>query len=411
MGLRVWAGRAALVAVFTAALGGVGIWWFQDSAETIVAELEQAAAVAESEQLPRQMERLRLQSALGESALVRLLASPRSEVVTAATEALHQQIDALEQSEPEIAEPAVRRLAAQLRGEIHRQGPSGQQSSAGLARRLVGLSYSWDSADVGPFLTDCEAVFATAAKQPSPERTDPPRPLEPATMVQPALLARAFRSDPQVAPTAFEELAALPGGELPLEPADFPELERPEPPRRHGEPPGLLPPLPAAAARPIADHYAGEDAEPPPKTRNAPSRHGLDADGEADVAPAARWQQWTDLEIAQRLHAPPETARLAEAALIARGYARGDVDILAQATSDEAVTRTAAADRCVALPSGRARAWLFHLAADSDAGVRKAAIQVLATSPSPQVRSFLSARLAQESTREVRTALENAIRN
>jgi hypothetical protein len=404
----------AFVAAVAIGLGWLCIAWYTRQPEQLVGRLEQELVAADDGQIEGPLRSL---AAIGEPALPALacaLASDRATERQVARRVLIEEVDRWELLPADAVETRLAALARSLAASAPKMDIENRRVASDLAMRLILWPRAGGSASC-PWLTDCEAVLASAAER-------KPQPTQVAAI---QLVAKAGFASPEaqqsLAPTEFAdsgaslpEKAELPGGELPLDMSPMPDVRgfvephivhAAAPPQADPRQPGRLE-IPSDSRSldgeesDTSDNDDGDDLSnggTPAAGANHPARlpsasrgarrmaAGLQAGRQAvatthDAEPVV-WEKLDSRDVMRRLHASDErVASAARLELERRGISGTLVNVARRATDPDPQVRRALAEALPSMPGVEAKPWLLQLSYDEDLQVRHSAVTLMATS-------------------------------
>jgi hypothetical protein len=376
----------------TAALGGAAImlaaWWFprlRPSSHLAAAWLVQAEQ-APNREVPERVARLTLLGDAGLAALVTAMDHSRAEVAAEATSVLNAQMDRWQLLPARQSTPKVARLAKILAdaGEV-------RSASAGEARRDVTMRILlWpidrQVVDAATLVSNCEAVLRRP-KIPA-DRADATREAGSAKpMLSPPL--------PRVADVTTVPIPApaFPGGGLPLDVAEIPNLPRADmAPAEHSlvDATGGTEATPGPSRAPQTPIATAALSDPP--AGNSPFTVAK-ADLPGPVAPhdpRVELPGLADIRVMERLASnDPRVVQAATAELQRRGFQSPELKLARQLVDPDPEVRLELVDALPQMPGIDARRWLLWLCRDRDPLVRKAAVTVVGTTNDPSIRGAL----------------------
>ncbi len=339
-------------------------------------------------------------AALGEpgiAAVARALGAARSSVSQRAYDVLTDQIDACARLTPLEANDRMGALAAALAAGAE-QSPSARGAAARLAVRML-LWPEESGLDRSRLVADCERVLQAAGAPPSAR----PSPVAPTSKAaarrspksgQPAAAPR--RSDP-------EALANLAAAELPLADLAPPALHR-------------------AATEELAEPGHFDDTNTAAMASRPADETGQqfnDASAVEDVSPVslakqerrerARLKSLDNLALFAELHESDQTAAEAAAELQARGLSIRQIEVGMHLCSPDAHERRTWTEYLPGIRGVSAKAWLLHLSRDESVGVRRAAMNLLATSGDPEMLRRVGELAREDNDPELRLEAARAV--
>ena len=394
------------------------------------------------DEVPSRMEQLAALEEAGIPVLVEALGSDREIVADSARAVLFEQIERWSVLPAERSSRRAAVLARALAAHVDELHPAGQSAAVALAERLLARPASFDAGVGARMVADCEYVLRAATDASSDAPTDAlarsntksssenragesprgggygdgggelpglPRlpsvrdvpggnlPMEAALV--PPLPAGLSWDDSDWLPTAE---APIPGtGSGPSRSGTVPRTLRPENARRMGPDDGSSPehPAPPALLDSPGDEAPGTlpqveaDRLPEPDRAEVPSLDDLD--------------RAVPLSIVALLRSGDErVVRAAAYELGRRGLTDDDLALAWRLSRADAENRRELVERLPRLGQIDVRRWLLWLSHDEDAGVRLAAVTVMATSRDPQLLDRLREMQGSESDPEVLRQLE-----
>jgi len=314
-----------------------------DAQESEAAELVEQLAALDNEALAH---------------LVELLDDDRQQVRIAAREGIRRKLNEWSDRPSQASD----RAAALLAGELAERNPPRDLHNRIFVKltALTLLRWPLESSQIDrvQFLADCSTILQNNLSAPIAEE-------EPSSATSAAL---------DDAPPMSPDVIDLPGGDLPIEPVTEQDDEHPA---GDEDAPALLP-------------RGKENALPPPRfqpegPRRIRSSEISPSDQTSAIDPAAL-QSLSTRSLMRHLHGAPQVTQAAEAELRRRGF--DDTTLpLAQALDDpDPRIRQQLTESLPKLDRVDHATWLWELADDDDANVRRTALNILATSNNPQTR-------------------------
>jgi hypothetical protein len=336
--------------------------------------------------------------------LVVSLNSSRSIVADEANQVLLDQIDQWALLESRVSSPKVARLASLLAEHNAAATAEISRRRVDLATRLLLWPVDRSAIDATQLVADCETILQSTTV----ERWTPGGDFKQQVSAEetiPTPYSKAVARDE----TLYEPWTKLPGGGLPMEIAEVPELPRtvttvPDELTEVAAPrplPGLFVPPPAAiASQGQPGHSLSNDATDllGPRSANTISE---------TVVPL---QDLPDLAVIHELASTDEsTSSAALQELHRRGYEGVHLELAQRIVDPDSSVRLALVDALPQIPGVDARPWLIWLTEDDDPMVRKMAVTVIATSNDPSLRERLREIEREESDPEVLTVVRGAL--
>jgi len=398
----------------------------------------QLERLPDEEVLPR-MEQLAALEDAGIPVLVESLGSDREMVARSARAVLNEQFERWRELPPDRSSRRAAVLARSLASRVDELSPTGQSAAASLAERLLTWPAGSGTRDASRMIADCEYVLQTAPEVSADTPTD--------AVAQSNANGSSENSaseSPRGAGFGDDEMPGLPrlptvrnvpGGNLPMESALVPPLPagldwNPADWMPSGDAPGQGAQLQSSRSGAVPRRLQPEDArridpgsaEPrgpaPPALLdslddNAP---GTLPDVEAQrmptpdrgaMRPPADWGQADATSLVTLLRSSDD--RVVQAAayeLQRRGLTSEELAFAWRIAGADAQQRRELVERLPRLGQIDTRRWLLWLSQDEDAGVRLAAVTVMATSRDPQLLNRLREMQGSESDPEVLRQLE-----
>jgi len=339
--------------------------------------------------------------------LVEALGSQRQSVAKCGRRVLLAEIHRWEALRARESSPKLAALARALADRVDEFGPAAQADAADLAARILHWPLDNRVVDRTEVIASCHTVLrvATLDRRHATQGWPWDRPEQVALGDGQGTAGLAGlnggRTTPR--PIAVDSadplpgLAGLPGGGLPLETS--PSGAGTSPPPILGGPPLDQPRRLLGAAEQVepAPPYAGavnvpQPSSPPLPQTGASGGQTPDAAGDSsngDDGPAP-WSAVETVEIMRRLHAEDDSlAAAAEVELRRRGFSPVHVELARQLFDPSVHVRRQLARLLPELGSVDAVPWLMRLSRDEDAGVRRVAITLLATTGDPTLLAEL----------------------
>lgn len=334
----------------------------------------------------------------GIKALARALGSSRSIVSESAYQALSEEINACARLTSLDANDRMSALAAALAAAAE-QSPAAR----GAAARLVVRMLLWPGESGlrrSGLVAECERVLQAAGAPPAAHKSAAPaaprsaaRP--PRTTQQPAMAPQ--RSDGEI-------LAHLATADLPF--ADL-------------APPGLS----RAVTEKIAEPARFDDTDTAAMADPTSNEAGQVPNGESalaglsPVSPAKhereseseRLKALDSLSLFAQLHESDEAAAEAAAELQSRGLSIRQIEVGMHLCSSDAHERRMWTEYLPGIRGVSAKAWLLHLSRDESVGVRRAAMNLLATSSDPEMLRRVGELSREDSDADLRLEAARAI--
>ncbi len=352
--------------------------------------------------------------------LVDALGSERESVATAGSRVVHEELERWETLRAREYSPKLAILAEALADRLAGFGPDARRDAAELASQVLRL-WALDDAVVDPaeVIASCEKVLRAArgdrsllAEGNGPDGLDASSP--------------GLRTSDDPGPEAvepFQDVAALPGGGVPIDSLASPGLgpdgsgavrlaesrpaeSRPAEPRRLDRggaanplrqplrpisEPDNRPAVPVRAAR-RPGHTEPTDR---PGTKPLGYMNGMAAspgDGSDGRQASKQLSGVETVELMRRLQSrQPGTVAHAEAELARRGFTETHLALARQLFDPDPDVRARLARLLLDLPNVSAAPWLLQLARDESAEVRLSAISLLATTGDPVLTEAIEA--------------------
>lgn len=339
----------------------------------------------------------------GLPSLVDALGNPRESVAAAARDVLRDELARWRLMPAEESTPKIAKLIECLNERVGRWRPEQRRVAAEIAQAALAWQCAGEAVDRTLLVERCDAILRAATT--GQERFAAHAVVGDEGAENPRLAwdDRHQTAGEQVRGVAYEELASLPGGDLPFDIAQIPALASPAftphadvppaltPANSANEPPRLVPPAAARPLLPASQPGAGEfnNAAIPPAI-NVPPELGESRPN----APLRVRQRVVPEEIGlmrQLLSTDPQVAEQARKELQSRGFDAVALDVAARLVDPDPAIRRTLCNDLPRIPRFDARAWLLWLADDSDATVRAAARGILATSPDAELVRRLDA--------------------
>lgn len=389
---RLWGG----LAVVGLSLALLAWAWHLRQPQQLVGHYQEELAAAPDDEVEPSLRQFAGLGDAGLNALVESLASDRAAVRRAAHRVLLEEVDRWELLSADTVGSRLAALANSLAEATPRMDLENRRFAADLALRLLLWPRTAES-ESRSWLTDCEAVLATAAergRQSNGSSADAPPSKGPndRSLSQPAISYLGM---------SLADKVQLPGGGLPLEVAPMPDvagfveprIAQSAPPPSH-EPRRLQVP---GNTRSLDDDSDDDDDTDPPGGANHPGRLpsavgnagqtalGLQARrqslGGSAAGDTSAWREMQPRDVMRRLHvSDPQVVLAAREELQRRGISGSLVELARRATDPDPKVRRQLAESLPSIPGVDAKPWLLELSYDENSQVRATAITLMATS-------------------------------
>lgn len=281
-------------------------------------------------------------------------------------------------------------LAEALAGRVDRLGVEGKLDAADLADRILLWPLDGEAVEPTDVIACCERVLRAAARAETEGRGADARSIASAEAPGGAARSTETRELPDFAPPTGD-IASDFGGSRGFEGVPLPDELQSAGPAPMAE--LSLPPL-----RPIEESPSEEGTRQPPVVRLLPApaagpiagRPALLPDGEnggTDLSvPPSDWSRLETVEVMRRLRADSRfVAAGARAELSRRGFSEVHLELARRLFDPDPEVRKQLARVLPNVQSVDATPWLFELARDPDAEVRRTALALITTTEDPEL--------------------------
>jgi hypothetical protein len=316
---------------------------------------------------------------------VDLLADDRPQVRAAACDALRQQWARWSENPSPESDRGILVLARELAAHDPHSDPRSRMFLKHMASRLLAWPLAASDAEQAAFLQHCTTILQRAL---------------PESPTAPQLAAAELPAQETLQPSLPLPPHDLPGGGVPVTPADGPpaapvaDESLPDPELPNSTEPALLP---RPAARPLPPERFEPDA---PRRIRTFEPSSVTPTSTLDTA-ALRSLETRSLM--RHLHGTPAVAQAAEEELRRRGLDDQALRLARSLDDPDPQVRRSLAEAIPQIERIDHAAWLWQLAEDADAGVRGAALSILATSSNPLTRQRATAQRAKHEAPEEAT--------